>query len=188
VIYVLMHMDLPKLICDGVYAQTRGPRFETRAEIRALAQLGGSVVGMTCVHEATLCKEAKLPYAVVSIVDNMANGIVMEEKLSYESFKQAVRGNKKMVENLAEALVKNLSKHSMENTNKIKADLIVHAKYIVPVIPDIVYHNYSLVVRDGSILDILPTKECHSKYRALENVHLEHVRTFYFLDCLLKSF
>ncbi len=37
---------------SGVYVQTRGPRFETRAEVRFLATLG-DVVGMTGADEAT---------------------------------------------------------------------------------------------------------------------------------------
>jgi len=53
--------------------QTHGPRFETAAEIRQVAGFA-DVVGMTCAHEATLCKELALPYALVCVVDNMANG------------------------------------------------------------------------------------------------------------------
>ena len=56
----------------GVYVQTHGPRFETAAEIRQVAGFA-DVVGMTCCHEATLCKEIALPYAVICVVDNMAN-------------------------------------------------------------------------------------------------------------------
>jgi hypothetical protein len=180
-----MQLDLPKLICDGVYAQTRGPRFETKAEIKALAQLGGSVVGMTCVHEATLCKEVNLPYAVVSIVDNMANGIFAEEKLSYESFKEAVKGNRALVEKIAESLVKNLSSYSSQNASKTKVDLIVQAKYIVPIVPDVVHHDYSLVVDNERIVDILPTRDCLAKYAALQNVRLDHVRILIYLNTLI---
>lgn len=58
----------------GVYAETRGPRFETRAEIRLLADYA-DVVGMTAASEATLHQERGLAYAVLGIVDNFANGI-----------------------------------------------------------------------------------------------------------------
>jgi 5'-methylthioadenosine phosphorylase len=47
--------DIPlrmKLVeCGATYVQTRGPRFETKAEIRALGVMGGDVVGMTGVSE-----------------------------------------------------------------------------------------------------------------------------------------
>lgn len=58
-----------------VYVNTVGPRFETRAEIRSYANLGGAVVGMTCGYEWTLCSELMLPYALVSVVDNACNGL-----------------------------------------------------------------------------------------------------------------
>jgi 5'-methylthioadenosine phosphorylase len=59
----------------GVYVCTEGPRFETRAEIRAYASWGGDVVGMTSVPEVVLAKEARLCYATVAIVTNYCSGI-----------------------------------------------------------------------------------------------------------------
>ena len=58
----------------GTYAQTIGPRFETPAEVRALAEVA-DMVGMTVAAEAVLAGEAALAYAVVCTVDNLANGI-----------------------------------------------------------------------------------------------------------------
>ena len=63
-----------ELEVGGVYAQTLGPRFETPAEVRALAEVA-DMVGMTVAAEAVLAGEAALAYAVVCTVDNMANGI-----------------------------------------------------------------------------------------------------------------
>ena len=40
----------------GIYVQTAGPRFETKAEVNVLKKLG-DVVGMTMASEATLCME-----------------------------------------------------------------------------------------------------------------------------------
>lgn len=58
-----------------IYAATEGPRFETPAEIRALAQLGARVVGMTQAPEVTLAREAGLCYAAVAVVTNPAAGL-----------------------------------------------------------------------------------------------------------------
>src|SRR3954470_16884887 len=58
----------------GVYAQTIGPRFETRAEVRALAEVA-DMVGMTIAAETILAGEAALAYAAVCSVDNLANGV-----------------------------------------------------------------------------------------------------------------
>jgi purine nucleoside phosphorylase len=58
----------------GVYAQTIGPRFETPAEVRALANVA-DMVGMTIAAEAVLAGEAALAYAAVCTIDNLGNGI-----------------------------------------------------------------------------------------------------------------
>jgi purine nucleoside phosphorylase len=63
-----------ELEVGGVYAQTIGPRFETPAEVRALANVA-DMVGMTIAGEAVLAGEAALAYASVCTVDNLANGI-----------------------------------------------------------------------------------------------------------------
>ncbi|KAG9409095.1 hypothetical protein AC1031_019355 [Aphanomyces cochlioides] len=80
----------------GVYVQALGPRFETKSEIRFFAQYG-ELVGMTGAHEAGLANEVKLPFAMVSIVDNMANGL--GEKLTLEDFKLAQKQNYTIMEN-----------------------------------------------------------------------------------------
>lgn len=59
----------------GVYVCTNGPRFETAAEVRMYAQLGGEVVGMTGVPEATLAREMGLHYAAVAFSVNWAAGL-----------------------------------------------------------------------------------------------------------------
>lgn len=64
---------------QGVYACTQGPRLETAAEIRRLAQDGCDIVGMTGMPEAALARELKLPYACIALVVNMAAGLTDEE-------------------------------------------------------------------------------------------------------------
>jgi len=59
----------------GTYVCTEGPRYETPAEIKAFAILGGDVVGMTSVPEVVLAREAGLCYATLSLVTNFAAGI-----------------------------------------------------------------------------------------------------------------
>lgn len=60
---------------QGVYVCTEGPRFETPAEIKMFARLGGDLVGMTNVPEAVLAREAEICYSTVSMVTNYAAGI-----------------------------------------------------------------------------------------------------------------
>lgn len=70
---LLTNLKIPH-IAKGVYWQSRGPRFETKAEIHMMAKFA-DIVGMTMASEATLANEAEIPFAAVCSVDNYANGI-----------------------------------------------------------------------------------------------------------------
>lgn len=61
----------------GIYWQTAGPRFETRAEIALMSQFA-DLVGMTMASEAVIAQELEIPYASLCSVDNFAHGL--EEK------------------------------------------------------------------------------------------------------------
>ncbi len=63
-----------KVVDRGVYFQTKGPRLETKAEIRLLQNFA-DIVGMTMGSEATVAQEAGLQYACIASVDNYANGL-----------------------------------------------------------------------------------------------------------------
>jgi len=58
----------------GVYFETRGPRLETKAEIKIIKNFA-DVVGMTMAKEATLAKELDIEYASLCSIDNFAHGI-----------------------------------------------------------------------------------------------------------------
>ena len=66
----------------GTYVCAEGPRFETAAEIRMYAMLGGDVVGMTGVPECVLARELGICYACIAVVTNYAAGIT-DEPLSH---------------------------------------------------------------------------------------------------------
>lgn len=67
----------------ATYVCANGPRFETPAEIRMFAQLGGHVVGMTGYPEVALARELSMPYAAVAVVSNLAAGM-FEGEISHE--------------------------------------------------------------------------------------------------------
>ena len=81
-----------------VYVQVRGPRFETKAEIRVL-QSWGDVIGMTAAHEADLCTEAGLRYNSLALIDNYANGLEGTE-IDFVKFKALVKENQARVNRL----------------------------------------------------------------------------------------
>lgn len=64
-----------KIHPQAVYVATNGPRFETPAEIRMYAHLGGDVVGMTGVPEVVLARELNMHYAGIAYSINWASGL-----------------------------------------------------------------------------------------------------------------
>ena len=59
----------------GCYGHVDGPRFNTRTEIRMLAQAGVTAVSQTAGPETVLAGEAELPYALVGYATDYANGV-----------------------------------------------------------------------------------------------------------------
>jgi 5'-methylthioadenosine phosphorylase len=59
----------------GCYGHVDGPRFNTRAEIRAVQTVGVTAVSQTAGPETVLCGEAELPYALVGFATDYANGV-----------------------------------------------------------------------------------------------------------------
>jgi 5'-methylthioadenosine phosphorylase len=81
-----------------VYVQMRGPRFETKAEIRVIRHWG-DVIGMTAAHEADLCGEIGLNYNSLAVIDNYANGLEGTE-IDFSKFKDLVKTNQERVNRL----------------------------------------------------------------------------------------
>ena len=59
----------------GTYGHVDGPRFNTKTEIRMLAQVGVTAVSQTAGPETVLCGEAELPYGLVGYATDYANGV-----------------------------------------------------------------------------------------------------------------
>ncbi len=92
-----------KIHTGKVYVQMRGPRFETKAEIR-IVQHWGDVIGMTAAHEADLCTEAGLRYNSLALIDNYANGLEGTE-IDFAKFKDLVKENQSRVNRLFERML-----------------------------------------------------------------------------------
>lgn len=75
---------------EGVYFFMPGPQFETPAEIRAIRILGGDTVGMSTVTEALTAAHCGLPVLGLSVVTNMAAG-VLDQPLTEEEVGQTGR-------------------------------------------------------------------------------------------------
>jgi 5'-methylthioadenosine phosphorylase len=95
------------VIDGGVYVQTTGPRFETPAEVRFLASVG-DIVGMTIASECILAKESALAYAVVCVVDNIANGLT-DTVLTIDEFQTGVASNREQLVSDLRRVVRRIS-------------------------------------------------------------------------------
>jgi 5'-methylthioinosine phosphorylase len=90
---------------SGVYGCTQGPRLETAAEIRRMAQDGCDLVGMTGMPEAALAKELDLAYANVSVVANWGAGIIDGEITMEEIEKNLHLGMQRAIALLKQTLL-----------------------------------------------------------------------------------
>lgn len=74
----------------GVYVATKGPTFETPAEIRACRVLGAAAVGMSTVPEAILANAVGMRVAGLSFITNLAAGI-LDKPLTHEEVMEVSR-------------------------------------------------------------------------------------------------
>lgn len=98
-------------VTRGTYWQTKGPRLETRAEIRMMAQFA-DIVGMTMASEAVIARELEMSYASICSVDNYCHGIT-EEPLTMQEIMTGARKNAARVREIVTAFVKGTTKESL---------------------------------------------------------------------------
>ena len=82
------HLNL-RLVDKATYGAVQGPRLETAAEIRRMANDGCDLVGMTGMPEAYLAREAGIAYATLAVVANWAAGIT-DEVLTMEEINRTL--------------------------------------------------------------------------------------------------
>jgi purine-nucleoside phosphorylase len=75
-------------LAEGVYAQFRGPQYETPAEVRMAGIMGADLVGMSTALEAIAAREAGLEILGLSLVTNLAAGMT-GEPLNHEEVLEA---------------------------------------------------------------------------------------------------
>lgn len=80
---------------EGVYCWTKGPTYETAAEIRMMDKLGADAVGMSTVPEVMTAVHYGIKVLGISCITNMATGI-SNDKLSHNEVTETanlVKGN-----------------------------------------------------------------------------------------------
>ena len=88
---------------EGVYWYTKGPSYETPAEIRFLSKFGGDAVGMSTVHEAVYAGYLGMETASISCITNYAAGLT-ENKLSHSEVTETAN----LVQHKFERLIKKI--------------------------------------------------------------------------------
>ena len=98
---VANQMHLP--VHEGVYMYCAGPQFETPAEIRMAAILSADAVGMSTIPEALTSAHCKMQVLGISVITNMAAGILPAARLSHEEVADTAG---RIAENFSEYLKK----------------------------------------------------------------------------------
>lgn len=75
---------------EGVYIAVLGPSYETPAEIRAFRILGADLIGMSTVHEVIVARHMGIEVLGLSVVTNMAAG-VLDQPINHEEVMETGR-------------------------------------------------------------------------------------------------
>lgn len=89
---------------EGVYFYATGPQFETPAEIRAMRILGGDAVGMSTVTEAITAAHCGMKVLGISLISNMAAG-VLDQPVTTEEVNLEGKKAKDKMERLITSIV-----------------------------------------------------------------------------------
>lgn len=89
---------------EGVYWYTKGPSYETPAEIRFYSKFGGDAVGMSTVHEAVFAGYLGLETASISCITNYAAGLT-KNKLSHDEVTETANQAQHKFERLIKKII-----------------------------------------------------------------------------------
>jgi purine-nucleoside phosphorylase len=95
-------------LVEGVYLAVLGPSYETPAEIRAFRTLGADLVGMSTVHEVIVARHMGIEVLGLSLVTNMAAG-VLDEAINHNEVMETGRRTERQFTSLLTALIPQIS-------------------------------------------------------------------------------
>ena len=90
----------------GTYVCMEGPQFSSRAESNMHRQWGGDLIGMTCLPEAKLAREAEICYALVALPTDYDCWRPADPTRAQEDLLQEILGNLHRAADRAIALIR----------------------------------------------------------------------------------
>ena len=85
-------------LSEGVYLGLRGPSYETPAEVRMYAKLGGDALGMSTVAEVTVARHCGMKVLAISCITNVAAGLTHNEINHQEVMEVGARAGRQLGE------------------------------------------------------------------------------------------
>ncbi len=95
----------------GTYICMEGPQFSTRAESLMHRQWGGDLIGMTCMPEAKLAREAEMCYALVALPTDYDCWRATDASREQADLLQEILGNLRRATDAAYELIVEALKH-----------------------------------------------------------------------------
>ncbi len=95
----------------GCYVGTTGPAFETPAECRYFAAIGGDAVGMSTTPEVVAARHMKIPVFGVSVITNVAFG---DEEPDHKAVMEEGRKAGERLSHLVESLLEELDEQTIK--------------------------------------------------------------------------
>ena len=92
---------------EGVYAQFRGPQYETPAEVKMASLMGADLVGMSTALEAIAARHCRMDVLGISLATNLAAGI-SPHPLSHEEVLEAGRKAGPRISDLLARVIKQI--------------------------------------------------------------------------------
>ncbi len=92
---------------EGVYLWTKGPSYESAAEIRMMGLMGADAVGMSTVPEIIMANQLGMKVLGISCITNMATGI-SPTKLSHEEVTETANRVKTDFTKLVSSILMNI--------------------------------------------------------------------------------
>jgi len=95
------------ILQEGTYWYSKGPSYETPAEINLMYKFGGDAVGMSTVHEAIFANLIGMETVAISCITNLAAGFSLN-KLSHKEVTETANKVKSKFERLVKRVISSI--------------------------------------------------------------------------------